>query len=107
MGSTAPPERRKHQRYPLATSVEFHHGLSQRSFPARCVDISAGGMLMYVPAATPVQPGHPVRVTVGSVSRPEFAGLSERPVDATIVRVNRQALLSAGHLAVGLRFAHA
>lgn len=107
MGSTAPPERRKHQRYPLATSVEFHHGPSQRSFPARCVDISAGGMLMYVPAATPVQPGHPVQVTIGSVSRPEFAGLSERPVDATIVRVDRQALLSAGHLAVGLRFAHA
>jgi len=97
-------DRRAHTRYPLATSVEFHHGPSQRNFPARCVDISAGGMLMYVPAATPVQPGHPVRLQMGAVSRPEFAGLADKPISATVVRVDRRSILSSGHLAIGLRF---
>jgi len=59
---------------------------------------------MYVPATVPVQPGQTLRVTVGSVSRPEFAGLSEKPVDATVARVDRTALLKSGHLAVGVRF---
>ena len=60
---------------------------------------------MYVPAATPVQPGQPIRLTVGGVNRPEFSVLSEKPLDATIVRVDRSTLLSDGHIAVGVRFA--
>ena len=97
-------DRREHQRYPLATSVQFYHGPSQREFPARSIDISAGGMLMYVPAATPVQPGQAIRLKVGGIGRPEFAGLDENPVDATVIRVNRRALLAGGYLAVGVRF---
>lgn len=59
---------------------------------------------MYVPVGTPVAPGQPIRVTLGGHSRPEFAGLNGRPVEATIVRVDRQAMLSVGHLPVGVRF---
>ena len=106
---TAKPsvERRQHRRFPLTTSVQFYHAPSQRDFPGRCADISAGGMLMYVPATTPLQPGHSIRLSLASVNRPEFANLGDSPVEATIVRVDRQALLQAGHLAVGLRFAQA
>lgn len=100
-------ERRQHPRYPLATSVQFFHGPSRHDYPGRCRDLSDGGLLMYVPAASPVQPGHPIRLTVGSVSRPEFSRLSERPLDATIVRVDRDELLASGYLAVGVRFAMA
>ena len=100
-------ERRAHPRYPLATSVQFFHGPSQRDFPARCVDISVGGLLMHVPAAAPVQSGQPVRLSMGGVDRPEFAGLGGKPLDGTIVRVNRQTLIEKGHLAVGVRFAQA
>jgi hypothetical protein len=100
-------ERRAHPRVPIAGSAEFFHGPTQRDFPARCVDISVGGMLMYVPAQTPVQPGHPVRVCVGGINRPEFAPLGQTPVDATVVRVDRQKLLREGQLAVGIRFAEA
>ena len=107
MSADAPTERRRHPRHPLATSVEIFHGLSQRAFPGRCADISAGGLKMYVPAATPVQPGHPIRLSIAAVSRPEFAGLGDGPVEATIVRVDRDALLKTGHLAVGVRFASA
>lgn len=59
---------------------------------------------MYVPAATPVQPGHSVRLQMGAVSRPEFAGLADKPVAATVIRVDRRSILSSGHLAIGLRF---
>ena len=105
MSAKAAADRRRHRRYPLPTSVQFYHGPTQRELPGRCVDISSGGMLMYVPASSPVRPGQPLRLTVGSVNRPEFAGLSESPIEATIVRVDRNALLKAGHLAVGVRFA--
>jgi len=98
-------ERRQHQRFPLTTSVQFHHAPSQRDFPGRCADISTGGMLLHVPATTPLQPGHSIRLSLASVTRPEFANLGDNPVDATVVRVDRQALLQAGHLAIGVRFA--
>jgi len=59
---------------------------------------------MYVPAATPLQVGHAVRLEMGAVSRPEFAGLANTPIPATVVRVDRRSILSSGHLAVALRF---
>ena len=60
--------------------------------------------MIYVPATAPVQAGDPVRVTLGGVRSPEFAFLGGRPLDASIVRVNRRTLLEYGHIAVGLRF---
>jgi len=97
-------DRRQHARYPLATSVQFHHSPSRRDIPGRCADISRSGMKMYVPAATPVRPGDPIQVTLGSTGRPEFSALADGPVPASIVRVDRNALLASGHLAVGVRF---
>ena len=105
--SSSDEDRRKHPRYPLVTSVEFFHGPSQRDFPGRCVDISVDGMKMYVPVATPVQPGQPIRLSLGSVSRPEFSRLGHGPLDATIVRVDRKAMIQEGDLAIGVRFAQA
>ncbi|MBS3733924.1 MAG: PilZ domain-containing protein [Phycisphaerae bacterium] len=97
-------ERRRHRRHPLATSVTFHHGPSHRQFPARCVDVSAGGVKLHVPAATPVRPGQPIRLRVDGVYRPEFASLANQELPATIVRVDRIAMVRTGHLAVGVRF---
>lgn len=104
MSAAPTADRRKYARHPLATSVQVYHAPSRREYPGRCVDISAGGMMLYMPATTPVQPGHAVRLALGAVPRPEFAALGDGPVEATIVRVDRQKLLSLGHLAVGLRF---
>jgi len=101
-------ERRRYVRYPLATSVRFYHGPSRREYPARSVDISGGGILMYVPAGAPIAPGHTIRLTVGGANRPEFAPLDrDAPVEATIVRVDRHRMLSTGHLPVGIRFQQA
>ena len=104
MSGTASTERRKHPRHPLSTSVQLLHGPSGRELPGRCENISAGGLLMHVPATSPVRPGQTVRLNVGSINRPEFERLGEGPVDATIVRVDRNALLAGGHLAIGGRF---
>lgn len=100
-------ERRISPRYQLATGIRFLHGPSRRDFPARCVDISKSGLMMYVPAAAPVQPGQTVRLTLGGIDPEELAGLSGTPIEGTIVRVDRQVLLAEGHLAVGVRFAQA
>ena len=103
MSQTRSMERRINQRYPLRTSVEFQHGPSQRGFPGRCVDISSGGMRMSVPATTPVQPGHPICVELGTVPLTKFAGQA-KPVDGTVVRVDRDSFLAGGFLTVGVRF---
>ena len=98
-------ERRLHQRHPLATSIQFFHGPAQRDFQGRCVDISFSGMKMYVPPNVPAHVGQPIRITLGSVHRPEFSVLNEEPQDATIVRVNRDQMVSDGHMGVAVRFA--
>ena len=64
-------------------------------------------MLMYVPVATPVKVGQPLQLSVGSVNRPEFASLGEKPVPGAIVRVDRHCLLEEGYVAVGVRFTEA
>ena len=107
MGQTESTEKRVHPRYPLATNVEFFHGPSQRQFPARCSNISLGGLKMYVPVATPVRAGQPIRLAISGLRRPEFARLGTGPVHATIVRVDRQAMIDEGDLVVGVRFAQA
>ena len=105
MDATPTADRRRHQRIPLATGVQFFHSPSRRDFPGRCVDVSGGGMLMYVPVTTPVKVGQPIRLDMAAVGRPDFRDLGERPVDGTIVRVNRHSLLAIGQVAVGVRFA--
>ena len=104
MAQETADERRQHPRHPLATSIQFHHGPTGRDFPGRCVNISEGGMLMHAPVSVPVQPGQPIRLALGGVSRPEFAGLGDKPTDATVVRVDRGKMLAGGHVAVGVRF---
>jgi hypothetical protein len=97
-------ERRRHQRFTAANNVRFVHLPSHGSFPGRCANISAGGLMMYVPAATPVQPGQAVRLTVGESGPGELVSFGRKQFDATVVRVDRRALLTGGHLAVGVRF---
>lgn len=87
-------DRRKHRREASSATVQFFHGPSRREFPGRCLDISEGGLMMYVPAAAPVQAGQAIRLQM-----PQSA-----PLDARIVRVDRQRLLSKGHIAVGVQF---
>ena len=96
-------ERRQHPRFKLVTKVDFHHGPTDRDFPAKSVDISAGGMMMYLPATVPVHKGQSVNVTVGSSDSPEFAGLDET-IFGKITRVDREPLLATGNIAISVKF---
>lgn len=97
-------ERRKHARHPLCMGLRFHHPQSQREFPGRTVDISQSGLLMYVPARTPLKVGDALELNLGSMPRPEYATLGANPVQATVVRVARETLLATGQIAVGVKF---
>ena len=96
-------ERRQHPRFKLAAMVDFHHEPTDRDFPGKSVDISAGGLMMYLPATVPVQKGQGVSVTVGDHDNPEFAGLGDE-ISGKIARVNRDQLLSTGNIAIGVEF---
>lgn len=104
MNQPSGADRRVHQRFPLATNLSFHHGPTQRDFPGRSVDVSHGGMLMYVPATVPLHAGQYLRVSLGGTPGAEFVGLNDEPVEATVVRVDRNPLVAAGHIAVGVQF---
>ena len=104
MSQTSGIERRLYRRYPLTESVEFFHAPTRRNFPASCRDISRGGMLMYVPATTPVAPGQSVRLRVADGLVPPVAELGGQVIHATVVRVDRRALLAGGHVALAVRF---
>ena len=58
---------------------------------------------MYVPMSTPVTKGQTIRLDIGSTSRPELRGLPS-PIEAVVVRVDRNKLLDLGHLVVGVQF---
>ena len=99
-------ERRRHRRCPLPAAVTLHHFASKLTFRARSVDVSRGGLLIYVPVAAPVAPGQRVALTLAGHNRPEYANLSHGPVAATIVRVDRAKMARLGYLPVGVRFDH-
>ena len=100
-------DRRRHQRYPLSAGVRVYHEPSRGDLPARAVDISDGGMLMYMPVSAPVKPGQPVRLTIRRMPAGLFEALGAKPLAARIVRVQRRGLLITGKLAVGVEFASA
>lgn len=104
MSSSPVAERRHSSRFPLSVSVTVHHLPSQRDFPARSVDASQGGMLLYLPAAAPMAPGQQVQVYIPSHQREELAELSERTLQAQVVRVDRQRLPALGYVPVGIKF---
>jgi len=97
-------ERRKHPRHPLNTGMQFYHGPSRRDIPGRCVDISRGGLMMQVPMTSPVKAGDSLQVSLGAHNRPEFLSLSDKPLDASVVRVDRHPMLKSGTIAVGVKF---
>ena len=72
--------------------------------PNRAVIATAGSAVQagkYV-----VRPGDSTGA-YGIAGRPEFAELTDHPLEATIVRVNRKAILEDGHVSVGMRFSAA
>ena len=97
-------DRRKHPRQVLAAPISFHHQATGKDLPGRCVDISDGGLRMYVPANTPVKPGQSILISLVRSENKVLGPLGDQPLPGKVVHVNRYTLISTGQLAVGVAF---
>lgn len=109
MPATPSTDRRQHVRLGLGAAVTLRHEPTGREFPARCVDVSRGGMLLAAPATAPLQAGHCVTLKIRPAAAADLpldlaAVLQSRPMPADIVRVDRTGLTRTGHILVGVRF---
>ncbi len=96
-------DRRRHLRVPLSAKVTLYHVPSKRTFPARSVDISESGMLMYVPAGTPVSLGQEVELTIEPRVTAQAAPAAQLR-HGKVVRVDRPLMLKTAHLPVAVQF---
>ena len=103
MANTAPIERRRDARQAVRLTARVAHEPSGRDFPCQVVDASPGGARLLVPVTMPVSVGHCVHVDPGGTIAEQVAAWTGRDLGATVVRVDRESLLSAGRITVGLR----
>lgn len=103
-----PSDRREHERFPLASAVMLHLAATDTSYPGRGVDVSQGGMLVYVPASAPIAAGQELELTVTpSPAAPAPAGIAgavARKRAARVIRVDRDDLVKLGRLGVAVQF---
>ena len=104
MANSVPTERRVDPRRNGGFAAQLFHGDSGRYFPCRSVDLSDSGAQFFVPATMPVRVGHVVRLDLAAEAWEIAAELMGRDLDATVVRVDREALLTTGHISIGITF---
>ena len=97
-------ERRVHPRHQIPAGLTVEHAASKRSFPARAADLSEGGVAMFVPPTAPVQTGQEIDITFGWFADDSLGNFATQTHKAIIVRVDREPLLSKGHIEVGAQF---
>ena len=97
-------ERRQHRRYTVQAASRVLHDASGRNFPCQCTDISVGGAYLAVPATMPVRVGHTVRLSGADHFTEQVTDLLGGDLAATVVRVDREALLTTGHVIIAVRF---
>ena len=100
-------EQRKDARTELTWPVSIWLPEANRFFYSKSVNISKGGVLLYVPMSTPVRPGHVVelnfpRTTSLAKKRGQFARIKS----GKVVRVNRKSLFEGGDICVAVKFAN-
>lgn len=100
-------ERRQHNRIPRVVHVQLRDPIAEKGIPARTLDISDGGMRVSVPSTAPLAEGQSVSIHVSQNVLPRLPkGTDPYNADtlqAQIVRVDRNALLSEGQLQVGVK----
>ena len=99
----APVERRTHPRRRIVAGLQLRHQQSGLSFPCRCVDISPGGARLAVPPTMPVRAGHTVVIDGLAAAAPDLA-FPPAAGAAEVVRVDRECLVTQGHLVIAVRF---
>ena len=105
MSQASASDRRRSPRRGLAAGVTLSHQPTGRDWSARGVDISEGGMLLYISAKAPVAPGQRVELVIDERRQGQYVGLAGRAIQATIVHVEREQLPRLGYIPVGVSFA--
>jgi hypothetical protein len=98
-------ERRRHERRVLNSPAQVVHPASGRTFGCRCGDASADGAGLMVPMTMPVQVGHAVQILPPEPLASQLQDVTGSTVTATVVRIDRERLLLAGHVWIGVQFA--
>ncbi len=109
--STQPmAERRAHPRLPVLGGALFYHPASRRELPGRTANLSRGGLWMLVPPHAPLRAGQRIRFLElpeakdGPRDEPLALASRDRPLAATVIRVDRSALAATGQVGVAVRF---
>ncbi len=102
-------ERRRHTRYSYSTNLRFRRE-DGRALPARCVDISSGGMLLNVLSYQDLYAGQTISLDLDSDdvldTFPDVYLPSSHVLQATIVRIERGRLSSNGYMSIAVEFDH-
>ncbi len=110
MECVAVKERRIHRRYVYPRNLRFRSEASLRKLPARCVNISSGGMLLNIFHHSGLRVGQDVVLSLPThESPPSFPGLClprAGELVATIVRIEREGVKTNGYMRIGVEFAH-
>ncbi len=107
---TATPkfENRRANRFEVDCSLRFSHLPSSKSLRARCLNISESGALLLVPMHIPVIEGQNVELffSQNAFNLVLEAGFTPpgSNFQATVARIDRQALLEEAGIRIGLEF---
>jgi hypothetical protein len=103
--ATAVVEQRKNTRTPVAWPVSVWLPEANRFFNGRSTNISSGGVLVRVPATTPLRAGHVVELNFPrTMALAKRKGSFARIKSGRVVRVERGELLDDATIGIGIVF---
>jgi hypothetical protein len=99
-------ENRKFNRTDLTWPVSLWLPEANRFFNGRTINVAKGGVLLSLPMATPVKPGHVVEINFPrTVSLARKKGQFARIKSGRIIRVERDSITSDATIGVAVQFA--
>jgi len=103
--ATAVTEQRKNTRTEVAWPVSVWLPEANRFFNGRSTNISSGGVLVRVPATTPLRAGHVVELNFPrTMALAKRKGSFARIKSGRVVRIERSDLLDDASVGVGIVF---
>ena len=100
----AAAERRRGLRIRQQRPIKIFEPTTHKYFGGQTHDVSATGLRIELPLATPVGPGHVVNIHVGLSDRGESLANRRQMIPAKIVWVDRKPDFRTGRLTAGIEF---
>ena len=103
--TTVAAEQRKTTRTPVAWPVSVWLPEANRFFNGRSSNISSGGVLVRIPATTPLRTGHVIELNFPrTMALAKRKGSFARIKTGRVVRIERSELLDDATIAIGIVF---